>query len=529
MSAPEHLIRAVRARQDASESESEEQEVSELANPVPVAGLAAGRPLLDPSYEDEVIDVEIEKRRARLSDAAGGRIATGDPRRAMLVQHLQQAGRIGPDQRADTKADLAKLAKSEAVSVKADKDALGQHLLERTGRAAPNRPESVQSDIDTLNAGRRVSKNVPNLGPEHEFTKRLRQRQQRGPDFDPTKHLEAERKKREDEAAKEAAKKKVDDKLAQLSKVVKVARAETGTPYESADLVEFDLLAAKEDWTEALAALDRLEAASKAAMGNVKDAVDGLKALREKVAKAPTCHKPTDLQDLGQRMNDAYKAQRWLTVEREFNAWRARLEQAAGFIDRVAEVRRRTDLLKHATQIDNMKKFLAKHEEMDWQTVVDTQHDTHREGSLAYLEDRLKRYEGNTAAAEAAELARREKVENGLIAGNGTEIERKEVDKFAGEERVAIDNAVTAYDAGTAPVLTHPNGMKWAEPYGNRDGSLPGAAGAGGYKEYYVEKKPGSTTYHGNRRLVVHNKKKWMYYTWTHYGDNGKPNFVRLR
>ncbi|TAM92486.1 MAG: hypothetical protein EPN43_02385 [Jatrophihabitans sp.] len=79
------------------------------------------------------------------------------------------------------------------------------------------------------------------------------------------------------------------------------------------------------------------------------------------------------------------------------------------------------------------------------------------------------------------------------------------------------------------PVLSHPNGMQWAALHKNRDGHLPGAADAGGYKEYYVEKKPGSATYHGNRRLVVHNKSKRVYYSWTHYGDNGSPAFVRIR
>ena len=60
--------------------------------------------------------------------------------------------------------------------------------------------------------------------------------------------------------------------------------------------------------------------------------------------------------------------------------------------------------------------------------------------------------------------------------------------------------------------------------FGNKDGDLP----SGTYQEYYVEKDPASTTYHGDRRLVKSSKGK-VYYTWTHYGDNGKPAFVRIR
>jgi hypothetical protein len=33
----------------------------------------------------------------------------------------------------------------------------------------------------------------------------------------------------------------------------------------------------------------------------------------------------------------------------------------------------------------------------------------------------------------------------------------------------------------------------------------------------------------GSLRLVVHKNTGAMYYTWTHYGDNGLPAFVQIR
>lgn len=82
-----------------------------------------------------------------------------------------------------------------------------------------------------------------------------------------------------------------------------------------------------------------------------------------------------------------------------------------------------------------------------------------------------------------------------------------------------------AKEAAKQAGLTHPNGMKWGLPFGNKQGKLP----AGTYREYYVQKANNSSTYHGNRRLVIDVNTKRVYYTSTHYGDNGSPAFVLLR
>lgn len=122
------------------------------------------------------------------------------------------------------------------------------------------------------------------------------------------------------------------------------------------------------------------------------------------------------------------------------------------------------------------------------------------------------------AAKEAAKQA-------GLVASDGSSIGRKAPSQFGGDEKKAIEDALAAYDAGKQPTLTHPNGMKWGLPFGNKQGKLP----AGTYREYYVQKANNSSTYHGNRRLVIDVNTKRVYYTSTHYGDNGSPAFVLLR
>ena len=64
---------------------------------------------------------------------------------------------------------------------------------------------------------------------------------------------------------------------------------------------------------------------------------------------------------------------------------------------------------------------------------------------------------------------------------------------------------------------------KWAEYYGNGGGDLP----AGSYLEYYV-RAPSKNDGNGLRRVVVdEDGRRW--YSWTHYGEKGKPAFVLLK
>jgi guanyl-specific ribonuclease Sa len=85
-------------------------------------------------------------------------------------------------------------------------------------------------------------------------------------------------------------------------------------------------------------------------------------------------------------------------------------------------------------------------------------------------------------------------------------------------EKAGVEATLAHIRGGAKPELTHGNGAVFGDPHQNNAGLLPGARGAGGYKEYYVEKDPADTgSYHGSRRLVVSDTTKHIYYTKNHY------------
>jgi guanyl-specific ribonuclease Sa len=112
----------------------------------------------------------------------------------------------------------------------------------------------------------------------------------------------------------------------------------------------------------------------------------------------------------------------------------------------------------------------------------------------------------------------------GLFSSKGTEIAMSSVAGVTGDgkpdEKAKVKAAVEAFDAGNLP----------GTPHGNRDGDLPGIRRAGGYTEHDVAPPPGVTD-RGERRLVVHTAKQFVYYTWNHYGKDGTvlPAFKRIR
>ncbi len=93
------------------------------------------------------------------------------------------------------------------------------------------------------------------------------------------------------------------------------------------------------------------------------------------------------------------------------------------------------------------------------------------------------------------------------------------------KEKVSVEATLKHIRGGPQPTLSHDNGAKFGDPFDNNQGRLPGVAGAGGYKEYYVEKDPADVgTYHGSRRLVAGTQAddsdpEHIYYTADHYAS----------
>jgi guanyl-specific ribonuclease Sa len=89
-------------------------------------------------------------------------------------------------------------------------------------------------------------------------------------------------------------------------------------------------------------------------------------------------------------------------------------------------------------------------------------------------------------------------------------------------EEAALDDTIGNIDTDTVP--TDATATRWGIDFENRNEDLP----PGDYLEYRVQPPPGVKGA-GPLRVVVNEETGSMYYTWTHYGDNGYPPFVRIR
>ena len=249
-------------------------------------------------------------------------------------------------------------------------------------------------------------------------------------------------------------------------------------------------------------------------------------------------YSPPELQKLGQEVNSAFQKDDWIMLLPKLKILETMVDQVIDFRTRLVEIEKQAKTLE-TLKIDESKKnqykknvtgWLADLNKASWEQRAKGLTSSFEKPGILFLEERLATYRGSEAAAAAALALEKQRKERGLIAGNGKIIAEKPVTDLTGTgEQDAVNDALTCRDNGTVPALSHPNNMKWGAAFNNNDGDLPGAAGAGGYREYYVEKDPTDVTYHGSRRLVVKSSNNNVYYTWTHYGDNGKPAFVRIR
>ena len=113
---------------------------------------------------------------------------------------------------------------------------------------------------------------------------------------------------------------------------------------------------------------------------------------------------------------------------------------------------------------------------------------------------------------------------SGLEAANGTKIKWMPAGRIDGDgadnEQACLNRAMSALEKGTLPLR---------DDHTNREGNLPGLRNTGGqYNEYLVERAE-KTSAPGARRLVKSIADGFVYYTWTHYGSEGTPAFVRVK
>jgi hypothetical protein len=470
------------------------------------------RAILDPEYEDDVIEIEAEKRRARVSDMQGGKIGKDDPRRRLLTEHLLGTGRAkGRSQGEEASKEAKELG--ESGSVRAMKGLTGplEKALGIQQRIGPqgNPIEGVNQDRQ-----RRWGMKAPTPSDSLGETRTSLNQYHQSNNTVFRQH---------------AAQGRAETKAKSLKKELEAARVYTGTEDASVDVTQFDAFVLAKDWVEAEKVLAQIETLSSGNLANALIRYNGLKPKRKTVNALPSYHKPADLNERISAVQESYKANDWVGIGRKLSTLETVLNQAISFDVRLKNIESKTALLTNLQQKNNMEEWIALHRSFTWDQVIKTLNSTHDKGGLAYLEDRLLRYSGRAAEAEAAALLEQQRKDRGLIAEDGTLIEEITINELGGAEKTAVEAALNAYDGGTVPVLTHSNGMKWGETYNNRDGTLPGKRGAGGYREYYVQKRTGDPTYHGSRRLVRHNTSGRFYYTNTHYGDNGQPAFRRIR
>src|SRR6185312_9122403 len=212
---------------------------------MPIATPVIRRAILDPAYEDDVYDIEEGKRRAKVSDMQGGTIKADDPRRSILTEHLLGSGR----------ASGAKAAPGEPGKIGAQdprKSMLTEHL-QGTGRAkgmqfgghdlpsralggertAPISKHLVESGRASIAFGARATKEAQGLGTPVSTG-------------DHGKVEAAAGKHPEQVEAK--AKLEKDIEKERTKKYLAEGRRYTGTERESAEVAQFDLALARQDW-----------------------------------------------------------------------------------------------------------------------------------------------------------------------------------------------------------------------------------------------------------------------------------------
>jgi hypothetical protein len=363
----------------------------------------------------------------------------------------------------------------------------------------------------------------------------------------------AERAEHAEKSAKKTAEYEAfKSKSDEMADILRAGRAAMGTEDPIYEIGELDTVLAEEKWAAAMPILEQIKSISAAAIAAARSKLEARSADIAKVKAQPAYHQPPGLAAQEKAVTSGLVDAQWTTIDSAVRAFLETIDQAQDFETRFAVIEAQAEGLTNVGRKKTMTTWIAEHKSMAWEDVVASSENVYKaKGGLANLEDRLLSYQKDdaqvaasaksadlaaakanadaAAAREAAKALRLDRISKGLLAGNGTVIaERKSTDLTGPGETAAVQAALQALKDGTAIALTHPNGALREADHLNRDADLPGAKRSGGYTETYVQKDPASPTYHGSRRLVVHTATGRTYYSWTHYGANGSPAFVKL-
>lgn len=245
------------------------------------------------------------------------------------------------------------------------------------------------------------------------------------------------------------------------------------------------------------------------------------------------------LKTLNQTKNSAVKAEKWTAVGDlldQINDESAKILSYASSLD---TSQARIDKLKppHTPQKRKIELRIQLFGAFQREVIKSVRNDVVAMAALTALNDALQAEEDKVAADQAAVVLRAQQVLEGRWPACGRQAAviatttRAAVGANA-NERAAVVEALDALRNGTA----HGWARKWGDYHGNGEGLLPGIAGGGGYKEYYVRPdgarvgQPGLEP-PGAKRLVKSDSSGFVYYSHNHYGSpNGTslPAFVKV-
>ncbi|SDO87137.1 hypothetical protein SAMN04515671_2182 [Nakamurella panacisegetis] len=523
MTAP---LRARRSSTTAPRSEAtvEPESSAPRTDSRPVAGLLTGGPalaplrrqMIDSDLDDEIFEVEAAKRQAKVADmnAPGGKIAANDPRRAAL--HALVRERTATPGAAAT-AEAKQVGETAGlVSGGAHQGALNTHL--KTAALAGGSGRRATAEAKEVGATQKTVTGADHAGVEAAVAKK----QKAGPDVD------------QEQALGQKSCLRMARLLAKELAAGKAAKAP--------EFVAINEQIVAKDYVKAAPLLDEFRTTTAAILS---DAETRKGPLLEKAAKVLTqlpCHIPTGLAEAIEAIEKAVVDRNWVSLTADLDRNESLVEKAIEISDRFEAVETETATVQNSQQKLNLEKWMDAHKKMSWDQVLASENKSQPNEGLGGLEAKIAMYAGRDPlsirlAAEAkAEKEKREKlradqIAKGLLAGNGTIIKERTAASFTTGpgEKDALEDAIAQYRAGSSVTFVgHPPGVKWGEAHANRDGDLPGVKGAGGYREYYVQKEVG-TAGHGIRRLVVHVSSGRIYYSRNHYGEtNDAPPFFLI-